>query len=70
MNYLENKAECVPSYRSHVYCQECGFDLGGIKAIDAVFKISMDGGYVKYDGEGGLITECPECHNDSIVFET
>lgn len=69
---LSNKAECSPKYSSHVYCEntECNFDLGKIAAIDAVFKICMDGGYVQYDGEGGMYTECLECHCDSIVFET
>lgn len=69
---LSNKADCAPSHRVSVHCDnsECKFELGVIAIIDAVFKISMDGGYVKYDCEGGIISECPECHCDTIVFES
>lgn len=72
MEEINNEAECDKNYKSHVFCDKgnCEFDLGSIAAIDAVFKISMDGGYVQYDGNGGLNTECPQCHCDSIRFET
>jgi hypothetical protein len=63
--------ECFPDYITTVYCEnkECSFDLGKTTMGQAVFQISMDGGYVQFDGKGGLITECPSCHEDTLKFD-
>ena len=71
MKKVENKAECDQNNKYTIHCTNpnCKFDLGLVKIIDAVFQISMNGGYVQFDGESKLNIECPDCHEETVVVE-
>ncbi len=38
----------------------------GVELKSAVFKVNMQGGYFMFDGEGGPISKCPACGEDSL----
>lgn len=65
-NITEKEIECTGKIMTDICCEQCGYSTGYMKTGDAVFKINMQGGYFKYDGEGGIISECPVCKEDTL----
>lgn len=52
-----------------IYCENCGYEVKTGLLRDSVFKVNMQGGYYKYDGQGGCETQCPVCKLDKLVTE-
>lgn len=54
-----------------IYClgDECDYALNPDAGVKNYFRVAMDGGYVMYDGEDGMITCCPLCYEDKLQIE-
>ncbi len=54
-----------------IYClgDECDYSLNPDSEIKNYFRVVMDGGFVMYDGEGGMITCCPLCCENTLQIE-
>jgi len=59
---INNKAE----HGVDICCDGCLYRTGFMTFKSAVFKISMQGGYFMYDGEGGSKSKCPCCGIDRL----
>ena len=53
----------------NIVCEECAYESGEMDIKSAVFRINMQGGYFMFDGEGGTISKCPKCEEDSMWIE-
>lgn len=48
------------------YCQRCNYETDSMEHKELVYKVCMEGGYIKSDKEGGYYSECPECMSDNL----
>ena len=65
-NISDKEIEETGVSRGNIVCEECAYQSGEMSIKDAVFRVNMQGGYFMYDGEGGPISKCPICGEDSL----
>lgn len=54
--------------RSSVYCEDCDYETETMSMKDLVFKLSMEGGYVISDKDGGYFSKCPKCESNNLTL--
>ncbi len=62
---INKKAE----YGVDIYCDECSYKTGFMTFKSAVFKINMQGGYFRYNGQGSSESKCPNCGFDRLKIK-
>ena len=67
-NITEAEIEANGKVMGDICCDNCDYATGYMDFKSTVFKVSMQGGYFMYDGEGGDENRCPMCKNDSLVI--
>ena len=65
-NITDKEIEETGMEIGNIVCEECNYESGEMNIKSAVFRINMQGGYFMYDGEGGPISKCPKCGEDSM----
>ena len=68
-NISDEEIEEIGVGRGNIVCKECTYKSGEMNIKSAVFRVNMQGGYFMYDGEGGPISKCPICGEDSLWIE-
>lgn len=56
--------------RAYVCCEDCGYTTDTIKMKDLIFKISMEGGYIISDKDGGYFSQCPKCESEKLALSS
>jgi hypothetical protein len=56
--------------KMQIYCEECDYKLKSMTLKDLIYQLSLDGGYIQFDGEGGFYTCCPKCNKDKLVIQS
>lgn len=56
--------------KGNAHCEECHYDTGWLGMNDLIFKLSLDGGYLISDKEGGYFSKCPKCESDNLSLES
>lgn len=64
--FLEKQA----NIKAHAYCEECEYETDTMLMKDLIFKLSMDGGYIVSDKNGGYFSQCPKCGSEKLSLET
>lgn len=54
---------------SRAYCEDCKYETDYMYFKDLVFKVSLEGGYIQCDKEGGYHSRCPECGSEKLILE-
>lgn len=52
-----------------VYCDDCDYKTDNMPMKDLVFKLSMEGGYIISDKNGGYYSKCPKCEGENLTLE-
>lgn len=50
----------------YAQCEECTYESESMQFKDVVFKVCMDGGFVKSDKANGYESECPNCESGNL----
>jgi predicted nucleic-acid-binding Zn-ribbon protein len=58
--------EIQGNIKAHAYCEECEYETDRMTMKDLVFKLSMEGGYIISDKEGGYYSKCPKCGSENL----
>jgi predicted Zn-ribbon and HTH transcriptional regulator len=53
---------------ANAYCEDCDYETDIMPMKDLVFKLSMEGGYIISDGEGGYYSQCPKCKGENLTL--
>ena len=62
--YLEAQGKIPAS----VYCEGCDYVESSMPTKDLCYKISMLGGYIMSDQEGGYFSKCPKCGGTDLTL--
>ena len=57
-------------YNNYAYCDNCEYATEVMPLKDLIFKISMEGGYIMADKEGGYFSQCPKCETSGLSLYT
>lgn len=52
----------------YAYCEDCSYMTEPMTDKDLIYKISMDGGYIQSDKEGGYYSLCPDCESRNLTL--
>lgn len=85
LGIAKDHGECHPEYKIptitdkeleekgklklYAHCKNCDYKTDIMPFKDLVFKISMEGGYIQNSDDDLLLTECPCCHEDTLIIE-
>ena len=47
-------------------CENCDYETEPMNDKDLIYKISMEGGYIQSDKDGGYYSKCPNCNSDNL----
>lgn len=56
-------------FKTSAYCEECGYETEVMTMKDLIFKLSMEGGYIASDKDGGYFSQCPKCGSEKLSLE-
>ncbi|AFM42984.1 hypothetical protein Desaci_4122 [Desulfosporosinus acidiphilus SJ4] len=62
--------EIQGNLKAYVCCEDCGYMTDTMTMKDLIFKLSMDGGYIVSDKNGGYFSQCPKCGSEKLSLET
>lgn len=57
------------SISSKAYCESCDYATEAMSLKDLLYTISMEGGYIYSDKEGGYFSQCPKCESENLTLE-
>jgi hypothetical protein len=65
----EQQLERQANIEAKVYCEECDYETDYMKMKDLIFKLSMEGGYIISDKNGGYYSQCPMCGGSVLTLD-
>lgn len=54
---------------AHAYCEDCDYKTETMPMKNLIFKLSMEGGYIASDKNGGYFSQCPNCESKNLSLE-
>lgn len=55
---------------SHAYCEDCYYETDSMPMKELLYKLSMEGGYIVSDKNGGYFSQCPKCGGKNLTLGT
>lgn len=52
--------------KQYAQCMNCDYETESMGEKDLIFKISVEGGYIQSDKDGGYFSECPSCESSNL----
>lgn len=52
------------------HCEDCEYGSEDMTMKDLIFKLSLEGGYIISDKDGGYYSKCPNCDSRNLTLET
>lgn len=66
---------CTPEFiyaqsmmRADAYCEDCDYETGSMPMKNLIYQISMEGGYIYSDKQGGYVSQCPKCESENLTL--
>lgn len=62
--------EIQGNLKTHAYCEDCEYMTDIMTMKDLLLKLSMEGGYIVSDKNGGYFSQCPNCESEKLSLES
>lgn len=66
MRHRLDEVKRVDRNKQYAHCMNCDYETESMSEKNLIHKISMEGGYIQSDKDGGYYSRCPGCESGNL----